>query len=269
MEMRSSIVIGGTSETGRALIQLLCDSEEYVSVTVITPEQIELKDPKLTVKVRDIGEVEERDIEFAHEIFCCMNWRMKGTREEYEKMMIEYPLHIASLAKKRGIMNFILLSSASANKKSLFYDEQLKGKLEEELISLELPQISIIRPFSIQGEKHGIRGLLQSLFNPFLVGLLKKFRSFEHEQLALSLMVVALYGKKAPVTEYSSQELLKMKMPEVEVEEEIVFNWDKYKEEDLGVVDREVVFHKKRHEEELSPVDEEADSNAQNSNNEQ
>lgn len=239
MNMRSAIVIGGTDSVGNALIRLLCDSEEYVSITVISTEKVELSHAKLTVKIREIDEIEEKDFEFAHEIFCCVNWKMKASREEYEKNVIEYPLHIASLAKKRGIMNFILLSSANANSTALSYEARVKGKLEEQLISLNLPQVSIVRPFGIVGESQGVKKVLSSI---------KKFNFFEPEQLAIYLKLVALFGKKGTVTEYSSAELLELKMPEPEEEEAIIFNWDKYKLEESEVVDREVVF--KRHIEE-------------------
>lgn len=245
MNMRSAIVIGGTDSVGNALIQLLCDSEEYVSITVISPENVKLHHEKLTVIRRGIDEIEEKDFEFAHEVFCCVNWKMKAAREEYEKNVIEYPLHIASLAKKRGIMNFILLSNAKANSKAFHYETRVKGKLEEELISLELPQLTIVRPFAITGESRGI----VSIVDPLFVGPLKKFHSIEPEQLALYLKIIALFGKKGKVTEYTSSELLTLKMPEPEEgEEEIIFNWDKYKQ-DSEVVDREVIF-KRRIEEE-------------------
>lgn len=205
--MRSAIVVGATGLVGSELIKLLCESEEYVSITAITRRKLDYEHPKLVVKVRSFDLLEEKDIDFAHEIFCCLGTTLKKakTRDEFEKVDVEYPLHIASLAKKRGIMHFVFVSAKGANSKSLFYYNRVKGRVEEQLIALQLPRISIIRPS------------------------LKNSRPIHIEQVALAMKYIALYGKTSPVNYYSSSELAKIKMPEpiVEEEEEIVFNWDK------------------------------------------
>lgn len=235
--MRSAIVVGATGLVGSILVKLLCESEEYVSVTAITRRPLDFKHPKLVVKVRSFDLLEEKDIDFAHEIFCCLGTTMKKakTKEQFEKVDVEYPLHIASLAKKRGIMHFIFISAAGANSKSLFYYNRVKGKVEEELTSLRLPQLSIIRPSLLVGNrtefrlKERVGGLLLKILKPILIGPLKNSRPIHAEQVALAMKYIALYGKTAPVNTYYSSDLAKMKMPEAieEEEEEIVFNWDK------------------------------------------
>ncbi len=75
--MRSAIVVGATGLVGSILVKLLCESEEYVSVTAITRRPLDFKHPKLVVKVRSFDLLEEKDIDFAHEIFCCLGTTMK------------------------------------------------------------------------------------------------------------------------------------------------------------------------------------------------
>ena len=60
-------------------------------------------------------------------------------------------------------------------------------------------------------------------------------------QIALAMKVIALHGKKQKVAIYLSDEMLEMQMPIIEEkealeEEEVSFNWDKYKEEVLSPV---------------------------------
>ena len=257
MEMRSAIVVGGTGLVGSSLVKLLCESEEYVSVTVIARRKLEFEHPKLTVKIRNFNQLEEKDIEFAHEIFCCLGTTIKkaGTRAEFEKVDVEYPLQLASLAKKCGIMHFIIISAMGANEKSRVYYNQVKGKLEKELIALELPQVSIVRPSLLVGDRKEFRlgeklgEWALKVLNPIFVGPLKKYRSIEAAQLALAMKVIALFGKKSPVMIYHSAQLANLKMPEAKDEEPIsreeLFNWEKYKEE-LTPVDEDVVFNREK-----------------------
>lgn len=256
MGMRSAIVVGGTGLVGSNLVKLLCNSEEYISVTVIARRKLEFDHPKLAVKIRSFNELEEKDIDFAHEMFCCLGTTRKkaGSKAEFEKVDVEYPLQVASLAKKCGIMHFIIISAMGANEKSKVYYNQVKGKLEKELMALELPQLSIVRPSLLVGERKEFR-LGEKLgewvlkgFNPLLNGPMKKYRSIEATQLALAMKVIALFGKKAPVTIYNSAELSSLKMPvkkeEAPVSREELFNWDKFKEEELKPIDDEVVFNR-------------------------
>ncbi len=254
MKMRSAIVVGGTGLVGSNLVKLLCNSEEYISVTVIARRKLEFEHPKLTVKIRSLHELEEKDIEFAHEIFCCLGTTIKkaGSRAEFEKVDVEYPLQMASLAKKCGIMHFIIISAMGANEKSQIYYNRVKGKVEKELKALELPQLSIIRPSLLVGERNEFRlgeklgEWVLKLLNPLLSGPLKKYRSIEASQVASAMKVIALYGKKLPVMIYDSAQLATLRMPEVQEEEPVsreeIFNWDKFKKEELQPVDEEVVF---------------------------
>lgn len=258
MEMRSAIVVGGTGLVGSNLVKLLCDSDEYLSITVIARRKLEFEHPKLTVKIRSFQQLEEKDIEFAHEIFCCLGTTIKkaGSRGEFEKVDVEYPLQIASLAKKCGIMHFIIISAMGANENSRVYYNRVKGKLEKELMALELPQVSIVRPSLLVGERNEFRfgekmgEWVLKVLKPILVGPFKKYRSIEAAQLALAMKVIALFGEKSPVIIYDSVQLSNLKIPEVKEEEPIsredLFNWDKYKEEELTPIDKEVIFDREK-----------------------
>lgn len=254
MKMRSALVVGATGLVGLALVKLLCESEEYVAVNIIARRPLDFNHPKLVVKVREFDQIADADIEFAHEVFCCLGTTIKkaGSREQFEKVDVEYPLTIAALTKNRGIGHFIVISAMGASEKSFAYYNRVKGKLEEELIAMDFPQLSIVRPSLLVGdrgefrlgEKIGEKAL--QLFNPLLIGPAKKYRSISAEQVALAMKVIALHGKKAKVTIYESNEIATMQMP-VELEEdvpsrEVLFNWNKLKEEELEPVDKEVVF---------------------------
>ncbi|MGE7948799.1 NAD(P)H-binding protein [Lysinibacillus sp. NPDC093688] len=272
MGMRAAIVVGATGLTGTSLVEQLCENDEYVSVTVIARRAPAFTHPKLEVKIRNLDTLEEKDIELAHELYCCLGTTIKkaGSREEFEKVDFEYPLTIASLAKKRGIPHTLVITAMGANEKSPFYYNRVKGKLEHDLMELGLQRLSIIRPSLLIGEREEFRlgekagEKVLKLAKPLLVGPLMRSRAIEASQVAKAMIVIALYGDKQPVTIYPSQELAKLDFPETQDEDvsrEQLFNWDKRKlsgsSEKGDKVNQEVVMNRDKYTIEETVVDKE------------
>ncbi|WP_427109299.1 oxidoreductase [Lysinibacillus xylanilyticus] len=272
MGMRAAIVVGATGLTGTSLVEQLCENDEYVSVTVIARRAPAYTHPKLEVKIRNFDTLEEKDIEFAHELYCCLGTTIKkaGSREEFEKVDFEYPLTIASLAKKRGILHMLVITAMGANESSPFYYNRVKGKLEHDLMELGLQRLSIIRPSLLVGEREEFRlgekagEKVLKLVKPLLVGPLKRSRAIEASQVAKAMIVIALNGNKQPVTIYQSQELAKLDFPEKQdgdVSREQLFNWDKRRlsgsSDEGDKVNREVVINRDKYKIEETVVDKE------------
>lgn len=273
MGMRAAIVVGATGLTGTSLVKQLCENDEYVSVTVIARREPAFTHPKLEVKICNFDTLEEKDIELAHELYCCLGTTIKkaGSREEFEKVDFEYPLTIASLAKKRGIPHMLVITAMGANENSPFYYNRVKGKLEHDLMELGLQRLSIIRPSLLVGEREEFRlgekagEQVLKFVKPLLVGPLKRSRSIEASQVAKAMIVIALQnGTKQPVTVYQSQELAKLDFPETQdedVSKEKLFNWDKHKlpgsNDEGDKVNREVVINRDKYKIEETVVDKE------------
>ena len=277
--MRSAIVVGATGLTGTSLIEQLCDNDEYVSVIVIARRKLQYEHPKLEVKIRNFDLLEEKDIEFAHELYCCLGTTIKkaGSREAFEKVDFEYPLAIASLAKKQGIPHLLVITAMGANEQSQFYYNRVKGKLEHALMELGMQRLSIIRPSLLVGQRDEFRlgekvgEKVLKLAKPLLVGPLKRSRSIEASQVAKAMIVIALHGKKQPVTIYPSQELAKMDFPKVAQQEysrEELFNWQKHKglevSDEKHKVNREVIINRDKFKVEETVVDKEVTFNRHN-----
>ena len=257
-EMRSALVVGATGLVGSTLVKLLCESEEYAAVNVISRRPLDYFHQKLVVTLREFDQIAESDIEFAHEVFCCLGTTIKkaGTREAFEKVDFEYPMTIAAIAKNKGIGHFIVISAMGADEKAFAYYSRVKGKLETGLIKMDFPQLSIVRPSLITGNRNEFRlgemlgAKALSVINPLLVGPLKKVRSIPAEHIALAMKEMALHGKKEKVAIYLSNEISAMQTPIFEKEqeqyadEEVLFNWNKYEKDELPPIDKEVVFNR-------------------------
>lgn len=242
MARRVAIVVGATGLTGQFLVKQLCESEEYAAVSVIVRRDFSYKHAKLDMQVKDFNSLEENDLDIADDLFCCLGTTMKKakSKENFERVDLELPLRIASLAKKRGIPNFHVISAAGANKKSLFFYSQVKGRMEEGLIEMGLPHLFIYRPSLLTGDRCEFRlgerlseGVFQ-LFNPLLTGPFKKMRSIEGKQLAFAMYHYGIHHKKNDVTIYKPIDILNAKpMKKIEeqpISREELFNWDERKD---------------------------------------
>lgn len=256
VNMRSAVVVGATGLVGSQLVQQLCENDYYISITVLSRRQLSYNHPKLIVKKVEFDSLQEQDFDFAEDIFCCLGTTRKkaGNRAQFEKVDVEYPLRVAQISKKKGANHYIVISAMGANEKSVAYYNRVKGKLEQQLIELDFPQLSIVRPSLLVGKRDEFRfgeklgEAVLGVLNPILVGPLKKYRSIHSSQVAEAMIAIALSEKSSKVTIYESQQLSQLKLPEVMEEMDIIrpgFNWNRL-QDDVPPIDEEVVFDRSK-----------------------
>lgn len=255
MSKRSAIVVGATGLVGSSLVKQLCEQENYVSVLTIGRNSLDYEHKKLVQRIRSLDEISEGDLDFAHDVFCCLGTTIKtaGSRAQFEKVDFEYPMQVASLAKNRGVDHFIVISAMGASQNSKAYYSRVKGNLEAELGKLDFPRLSIVRPSLLVGNRKEFRfgeragAAVLNLVNPLLIAGLKKYRSIEASQVAVAMIGIALSTDTTPVRIYESNELAEMQLPKMgqnegSLDREATFNWNKLKEGDQTVIDQDVVF---------------------------
>ena len=103
-----------------------------------------------------------------------------------------YQLKIAKKAREVGAKNISLISAVAADSNSWNYYLKTKGMLEEEIIKLGFESINIFQPGHLTGNKFRLDIVLADaislIFDPFLIGSLKKFRSISAKKLAKSVV---------------------------------------------------------------------------------
>jgi uncharacterized protein YbjT (DUF2867 family) len=247
LEKRSAIVVGATGLTGSHLVKWLCESEAYIAVYVIARKALSYEHPKLDVLIKDYDHIEEDDIEVAHDFFCCLGTTIKtaGSKEGFEKVDLAYPVQLASMAKKKGISHFLVISAMGANPNSKVYYNRVKGEMEKQLTDLHLKKLSIFRPSLLTGNRKEFRlgerigESVMQIINPLLIGPLKKYRSIASQQVAFAMMQKALFSNNKAVSIYQSDDIATVKdvLPKVEapIPRDQLFNWEN--REDLFVED--------------------------------
>ena len=110
-----------------------------------------------------------------------------------------FQLEIAKKAKEAGAKNISLISAVAADSKSWNYYLKTKGMLEEEIIKLDFESTNIFQPGHLRGNKLRLDILLADaisiIFDPFLIGPLKKFRSIPAEKLSVAVVKNSLKAK--------------------------------------------------------------------------
>jgi len=110
-----------------------------------------------------------------------------------------YQLEIAKKAKEAGAKNISLISAVAADVNSWNYYLKAKGMLEEEIIKLGFESTNIFQPGHLTGNKFRLDILLADaisiIFDPFLIGPLKKFRSISAEKLSVAVVKKSLQAK--------------------------------------------------------------------------
>ena len=110
-----------------------------------------------------------------------------------------YQLKIAKKAREVGAKNISLISAVAADSNSWNYYLKTKGMLEEEIIKLGFESINIFQPGHLTGNKFRLDIVLADaislIFDPFLIGPLKKFRSISAKKLSAAVVKNSLQSK--------------------------------------------------------------------------
>jgi hypothetical protein len=110
-----------------------------------------------------------------------------------------YQLEIAKRAKEAGAKNISLISAVAADSNSWNYYLKTKGRLEDEIIKLGFESTNIFQPGHLTGNKFRLDILLADvisiIFDPFLIGPLKKFRSISVKKLSVAVVKNSLQAK--------------------------------------------------------------------------
>jgi uncharacterized protein YbjT (DUF2867 family) len=79
--------------------------------------------------------------------------RQAGSHHAFRKVDVDYPLAVARLLRQHGAQSFAFNSSIGANPKARAFYMRVKGEVEQRLISLGFPSLTLVRPSGILGPR--------------------------------------------------------------------------------------------------------------------
>lgn len=184
------VVIGGSGATGRELVLQLLADPRVESVVALVRKQFFSSNLKLREVVVDFDHLKDYANEIQGDIaFSTLGTTLKqaGGKQAQWRVDHDYQVEFADIARTNKVFTFVLLSSANAAEKSLFFYSRMKGAVEKELVQLNFPKLVIVQPGPIDrpgsdrsGEKLGVS------FVRFLnrLGLFKTYRPITTISLA-------------------------------------------------------------------------------------
>ena len=218
---QTATLIGASGLIGSHLLQLLLKDNTYSTVKIIVRRPQLLRDPKLQEIVIDFEDKKalEQAIAGSAVVFCVVptaEKKVKGDKNAYRKVDFDIPVNAAKAAAKFGVYSFSLVSSVGANaaNNNNFY-LKLKGIVEEAVSKESIPQLHIMRPSMLLGDRkekrfgESIAAVLMPLFSIFLLGKSAKYKAIKAEDVAKAM----LQASKSPVKGihiYEYEELKKL-----------------------------------------------------------
>lgn len=159
-----AVVIGASGATGREVVDYLIESGKWAVITIIGRRKIDrwnefpISDTKINFVITEnldiLGENVEKmtklypelNLEGYSAVFNCLGSMSKYGDEMFRKVDYTYVIYSAQLCVKFNIPHFSHVTSASSNSKSCIKYLRVKGEVEDKLFTLNIKNVSILRP---------------------------------------------------------------------------------------------------------------------------
>ncbi len=197
MTSKSALLVGASGLVGGELLRQLLDSDRYKKVTLFVRQPLPLDHPKLEQIVVDFENLTAyREHVRVDDLFCCLGTTIKkaGSKEAFRRVDYAYPQQLAQLAKEEGVKNFLLITAMGANAASNIFYSRVKGEVEADIRSLNLPALHIFRPSLLLGERNEFRFGEQvgAVFSKLLAPLMpRKYRPIQGKTVAAAMIRAA------------------------------------------------------------------------------
>ena len=214
MKKLKALVIGATGATGRELVNLLINDEDFDQVSIFVRKAPELEHEKLKIHTIDFNEIKRhKDLIKGDILFSALGTTKKEAGGKQRQYIIDYTYQyeFAKIAAENGVDQLSLVSSIGANPKSFMFYPKMKGELESDVKKLKFKKVDIFQPPILirqpeiirKGEKTAI-SIIQKLNK---LGILKSQQPLMVSNLAERMVKTAKTTSKEKVNTYLPKEL--------------------------------------------------------------
>ena len=212
--MKTALLFGASGLVGSHVLYQLISNNNYSKIKLFVRSSIDTSDPKIEIIQTDFNNLENHreDIK-GDDCFFCIGTTKKNSpdKNEYKRVELEVPKQVAQIAKSNSVNSFVFISSGYADPKSSGDYLKFKGEVEEELKRLNFPNLGIMRPSFLLGdrkekrigEKIGI--FVFKLLSPLFLGPLKKMKPIHSATVAKAM--IAITQNKVSKTIFESDEI--------------------------------------------------------------
>jgi uncharacterized protein YbjT (DUF2867 family) len=154
---RVVLVGGATGLVGRELLRLLSAEAGIAEVRALVRRPLITRgDSKVRECRVDFDRLDAHPEYFrADAAFCALGTTIKaaGSQDAFRRVDFEYPLAIAKAARAAGASHFLLVSALGASARSKVFYGRVKGELEDAVMGLGFPAVTIARPSLLLGDR--------------------------------------------------------------------------------------------------------------------
>ena len=190
--MSISIIAGSTGLVGSNILSQLCNKNH--KVVALARKPISGLPSKATELIVDFDSfLTNGSLPKCDHIFICLGTtiRIAGSKDNFRRVDIDYPLGVAKKALESGAKKLTLISTVGADSSSKNFYLGVKGELEDAIINLGFDSVNIFRPSFLIGSGGRNRALsekilmkLAKILDIFCIGSARKYRSIDAQILA-------------------------------------------------------------------------------------
>ncbi len=205
MKSKIALVLGATGLVGQELIELLTTDSLYHSIIIINRREVGYNHPKIQERVIDFSFIDSEIKQInATDVFCCIGTTIKkaGSKDAFRKVDYEIPVSFGRIAERSNVESYTVISSMGANAASNNFYSSVKGEMENQLLPLIIPNLTILRPSLLLGDRDESRfgeDVAKSIFSVLgflMVGPLKKYKPIHAKQVAKAMIYFASHPKE-------------------------------------------------------------------------
>lgn len=202
--MKTALIVGATGLVGSELVNELAANDEFEKIYVFSRRSLNFSHPKLENRIINFEQMSQVEaISGIDMCFCALGTTQgKSGKNGLFKVDHDYVVETANWCKTNGVPTFAVVSSIMANAQGSSFYLRTKGKMEQALMALQFPELYIFRPSLLTGKREEFRWAekmgeyLYRLFQPIMVGKLRKLRSVSGLQVALCMIDNALQSQQ-------------------------------------------------------------------------
>ena len=186
------LLAGATGLTGEHLLDRLLN--EPTVTRVLAPSRKPLAEhPRLENQVGDPAVVLPQLRGQVDIAYCCLGTTLKqaGSEQAFRAVDLDMVVAFAKRAREMGARHLIVISAIGADPKSSIFYNRIKGQMEDALKAQGWPQLTIVRPSLLLGERLEPR-LAEQLAGPLSRLIPGKYHGIEVCELARAMWRLAL-----------------------------------------------------------------------------